>query len=470
MHQQIATFGGGSAQTAINPLVAFFVLFTCVAIFSLPRKYVVLPIFLATFLLPMGQVFVIGGLHFRMFRIVIIVAMARTLWKEVWSSRFRLNSIDKLFIYWILSSVVAFTLLWGESGAFINGMGTLLSAFGTFFVLRLVCRDAEDIDRTTKAFAIVCAIVAACMLCETFTTKNFFYVFGGVPEFTIIREGKLRAQGAFEHPILAGTFGATLLPLFMGLWWQNSKAKTIALIGIVSAGVIAVTSGSSTALGAGCAGAGAMFLWPLRKHLRKLRWGLAITLITLHLVMKAPVWALIGRFDVVGGSSGYHRYMLVDNFIRRFGEWWLVGVRDTDHWGWDMWDICNQYVDAGVKGGLVTLVFLIALIVFCFKRLGRARKAAQGDLTSQRRLWSLGATLLANLVGFLGIAYFDQTIVYWYALLAMISTATVVSSTSTRSRRDHAAVEPKEPDFSPALSPQPALHRFTYESGSLDAK
>ena len=289
MHQKISTFGGGLAQTAINPLAALFVLLACLAIFLSPRQYVVLPIFLATFLLPMGQVLVIGGLHFSMFRIVIIVAIARILWKEVPSSRFRLNSIDKLFIYWISSGVVACTLLWGESGAFINGMGTLLGAFGAFFVLRLVCRDADDIDRTTKAFAIVCIIVAACMLCEEFTTKNPFYVFGGVPEFTDIREGKLRAQGAFEHPILAGTFGATLLPLFMGLWWQNSKAKTIGLIGMVSAGAIAVTSGSSTALGAGCAGVGAMFLWPLRKHLRKFRWGLVLTIITLHLVMKAPV-------------------------------------------------------------------------------------------------------------------------------------------------------------------------------------
>lgn len=443
MHHQQSIFGGGFAETALNPFAIVFVLVACLAIVLLPRKYIVFPIFLVTFLLPMGQVIVIGGLHFMMFRIAIIVACTRVFLKEAPLSAFRFNSIDKLFIAWILSSVVAFTLLWGESGAFIKGMGTVLDAFGIYFVLRFLCLTVEDVDRTAQAFVIVCTFVAACMLLEESTSRNLFHVFGGVPEFTDIREGRIRAQGPFEHPILAGTFGATLLPLFLGMWWQDTKRKTLAIMGIVSATVITVSSGSSTALAAGCTGVGALLIWPLRRYLRFFRWGLAISLVALHIVMKAPVWSLVGRFDVVGGSSGYHRYMLIDNFIRRFGEWWLVGVRDTDHWGWDMWDICNQYVDAGVKGGLVTLILFIAVIVYCFKGLGKARKSARGDFKSQRRVWALGATLLANLVGFFGIAYFDQTVIYWYALLATISCATVVSATSLRSRSDYAKNEPQ---------------------------
>jgi hypothetical protein len=37
----------------------------------------------------------------------------------------------------------------------------------------------------------------------------------------------------------------------------------------------------------------------------------------------------------------------------------------------------------------------------------------------------LGASLFANVVAFFGISYFDQTIVAWYALLAMIYAATI---------------------------------------------
>ena len=457
MKQELARFGGGLAETALNPYAMLVVLIACLLILLLPRKYVVIPLLIPSFLLPLGQVIVVGSLHFMMFRILIIVALIRLMWRELPSlgHQFRMNAIDKAFVLWIFSSVVAFTLLWGEWGAFVQRMGTLLNALGIYFVLRFVCRDLKDVDRTTKVFAVVCAVAAACMLYERSTGRNLFHVFGGVPEFTGIREGQLRAQGPFAHPILAGTFGATLVPLFIGLWWQNTKSRTLAVAGTVSATVIAITAASSTALVAYAAGVGALLFWPLRKWMRWFRWGVVVTLIGLHIVMKAPVWSLIGRFDVVGGSSGYHRYFLVDQFIRRFGEWWLVGIKSTNGWGWDMWDTSNQYVETGVTGGVVTLIFFFAVIVYCFKALGKARKTARGTPGAQHRLWCLGSTFFANLVGFFGITYFDQTSLYWYALIAMISAVTVATLAMSSEKAASAAVP--VPDYNGlALNAQPA--------------
>jgi hypothetical protein len=74
--------------------------------------------------------------------------------------------------------------------------------------------------------------------------------------------------------------------------------------------------------------------WPLRRQMRPVRWVIVVTLVSLHLIMKAPVWALIARADVVGGSSSYHRYELIDAFIRRFDEWWLLGTKHADAWGY----------------------------------------------------------------------------------------------------------------------------------------
>ncbi|MGA2844495.1 MAG: hypothetical protein ABSF68_03640, partial [Candidatus Acidiferrales bacterium] len=39
-------------------------------------------------------------------------------------------------------------------------------------------------------------------------------------------------------------------------------------------------------------------------------------------------------------------------------------------------------------------------------------------------LWLLGVALFSNLIAFLGISYFDQTFITWYALIAMIIAAT----------------------------------------------
>jgi hypothetical protein len=185
-----------------------------------------------------------------------------------------------------------------------------------------------------------------------------------------------------------------------------------------------MASVSSTPLLAYVAGMFALCLWPLRDLMRPMRWGIVISLISLHLVMKAPAWALIGRTDVIAGSSGYHRYMLVDQFIRRFGDWWLLGTKTNAEWDFDMWDTANQYVHIGEDAGLFTLLFFVAAIVVSFKYLGIARKASEGNKKQELFFWALGAALFSNVVAFLGIAYFDQTQVAWYALLAMIAATT----------------------------------------------
>jgi hypothetical protein len=140
--------------------------------------------------------------------------------------------------------------------------------------------------------------------------------------------------------------------------------------------------------------------------------------------MKAPVWALISRIDLTGSSSGFHRYMLVDQCIRHFGDWWLIGVKNYNEWGYDMWDLSNQYVACAVTGGLATIVTLILVISRSFGRLGTARRLVKGDRKREWSLWCLGAALLAHVVAYFGIGYFDQMQVAWYALLAMIVIAT----------------------------------------------
>jgi len=112
-------------------------------------------------------------------------------------------------------------------------------------------------------------------------------------------------------------------------------------------------------------------------RMRLIRWSVAGVLITLHLVMQAPVWALIARIDLMGGSSGYHRFELVNQTILRFREWWLVGTTNQAAWGWDMWDNIDWYVAQCTSGGLLTLILFVAVIVYGFKRIGKARKEAE---------------------------------------------------------------------------------------------
>jgi len=144
-------------------------------------------------------------------------------------------------------------------------------------------------------------------------------------------------------------------------------------------------------------------------------------LVGLQFLMKAPVWFLIAKVGGATGGSGWHRATLIDTFIRHFGEWWLYGTRNNADWGYYMWDVDNAFVNSGLQGGLVTFVLFIGLFVYGFRLVSRARRKTEKSPKDARLVWAMGCALFANAVGFFGIFYFDQSILAWYGLLAMIS-------------------------------------------------
>jgi F0F1-type ATP synthase assembly protein I len=115
----------------------------------------------------------------------------------------------------------------------------------------------------------------------------------------------------------------------------------------------------------------------------------------------------------------------VDECIKHFGDWWLVGTKYYADWGYFTWDLANEYVGVAASSGLVPLILFIALIVCGFKYIGRARKARRSFVRGERFTWALGCALLAHVCAFFGTAYFDQLIVVWYVLLAIISATCV---------------------------------------------
>ena len=122
----------------------------------------------------------------------------------------------------------------------------------------------------------------------------------------MIREGRLRCQGAFSHPILAGCFWASVLPLMAATYWQRTVPKWLMMAGIASVFVIIGACASSTPVMGVLFGFLGAAMFPIRPWMRSIRWVMVLALLCLHMVMKAPVWHLISRVDVVSGSTGWH--------------------------------------------------------------------------------------------------------------------------------------------------------------------
>lgn len=410
-------------STVINPLSVLVLIIMIMFIFKAKRHNILIPILITACIIPPMQRIVIASIDFTILRILIMMGLLRIILNNEYKLLNKLNTIDKVLIAYMISNTIINTILWGTIGAFINRLGVAIDILGVYFLFRISLQKNNRFEIISKIIIIVSVIIAVFMVIEQLTGRNIFSAFGGIPFITVMREGRLRSQGSFSHPLMAGIYGALLLPLMWGTN-KNYLKKYLLFIGTISGLLITITSSSSTPLIAVGTSILGMFLWRFRKNVRKIWIATILLLIGLHFAMKAPVWNLIARIDLVGGSTGYHRFLLINEAINRFSTWFLFGTRTTAYWGFGLQDVTNQYVLEGIEGGFLTLIFFIIIMILCFRKVGKFIKIKAdnpGLIIQQKMVWSYGVLLLTHTVIFLAVSYFGQMITIFYLHIAMIS-------------------------------------------------
>jgi hypothetical protein len=434
----------------VTSLGAAFIILMAIFTLRLPRRYAVIPLLITVCYMPLGQYISIASLNFRFTRILLLIAFIR-IWARREADEFELNSYDKLFIAWLGATLFLGTLAKPSMDLLINRLSALYDAAGVYFLVRILMRNLDEFTDVLRALAIILTPLAASMAIEKLTHRNAFAVFGGVPEITGEREGQLRCQGAFRNPILAGAFGATLFPLFVGLWLNNKADRKRAILGISSSAFIALASASSGPLIAFIAALTGFCLYPIRMQMRLVRRCAVAAILLLALIMKAPIWFLIARIGDYIGGSGWHRSYLIDQAINHFDEWWFLGSTNTAHWApagellaidRNNMDITNHYILEGLNGGLMKLGLFVAILVQGFRNLG---KSIHEPLNINRKyeplIWAMGVSLWCHCVSFISVSYFDQIIVIWFWFLAAISLLCFVPQKDSLGSRDYPAFQ-----------------------------
>lgn len=410
--------------TNINPVALMATLAAGVFLLTARRSQAILAIALVACLIPVAQRVVVAGLDFNMIRILILFGWVRLLSRNEMRG-LRMNEIDVAFVTWIVLSSVVYLLREETASAIPYRLGMLFDAAGVYFLFRILVNQPAGTVNVARYFAICVAMVMLPMTIEWATGRNAFAVFGGVPAITVVREGRLRCQGAFSHPIMVGDFGATLFPVFVGMYFSFARFRTIAVVGAVSALVVSILAASSGAVISLLTAVVSLCLWPLRRHTRAMRRGLLAVTIVLHFSRDKPVWQLIGRLSEMIGGEGYHRSALITNFVNHWSEWFLLGTSSTAHWGFLMSDTTNQFVDEGVTGGILALVAFVALMSFAFRGIGIAGEAGArfGRTPRAQSLWcwGIGCGLMAHTTAFISVSYWGQMRILLYLYFAFIS-------------------------------------------------
>jgi hypothetical protein len=405
----------------VNELTTVSTLTAAVLLLILPRHLAGLPLVLAASGIAGVPLVEVGPASFTVLRILVAVGVVRLLIRSE-SISHGLADVDRYLVLWAVWLLG--TSVFHVSGTFVFRAGLVWDQLGAYFLLRAFLRERDDVVRVVKALCLGLVPVALLMMVEQATGQNAFSVFGGTGEVAI-RDGVVRARGPFAHPILAGTVGATCLPMALSLWRQR---RTHAILGIAATTAMILASRSSGPVLMAAFAVGGIVLWRVRQHLATIRWLVLAAVVALHLVMKAPVYFLIARIDVIGGSQGWHRAQLIHESLRHLDEWWLVGTDYTRHWmptgiyaNEVHTDITNHFIYQGVHGGLLLVALFVAVLVAAFRAVGRFLALPVEIPVQQRHLaWVLGATLAAHVMNFTAITLFDQSIVFFYLVLAAI--------------------------------------------------
>ncbi len=411
----------------MNPAALVFFLVVAVALFAVPRRLAPVVLLIGCCYMTMGQSLKLGPVSLPIFRMLMFCGVTRVLIKREFAYTGR-NGLDWLMIIWAIWLMFASFFHFDREGSGPKyTAGVVFTVGSVYFLFRNWIRNADEIADFAKAIAFILIPVAIEMGTERVTGKNMFSVFGYVSENVLVRDGKLRAQGPFGHAILAGTVGAVCFPLMIGIWHRHRKA---AMIGMGVCLFMIFASASSGPIMSLIISIGAVMLWKARPLVAWLRWALVGVYIGAEIFMERPAYYLISKIDITGGSTGWHRSRLIEATFQHFDEWWFAGTDITRHWmpeGAPIGkylthiDITNYYISWGVLGGLACMLLVVFMLVTAFRYVGKILRNENLRQEDEFMVWCLGAALMGHTATSISVAYFDQSMIFFWLSIAVVA-------------------------------------------------
>ena len=420
----------------MNAASTLVLLALAIPIFFGSKRTSLLALVAGTMFLGQGVSFNIG-LNIYPMRFLVLVAFLRVLRRREMTFS-GLNELDRAFIgaygLAVFMYLIRTALGYGTSETIsqtstLSKVGGFCDMFLGYFAFRGLLRGTDDLKYLLLRFPLLLLPYVASLAVERVSGANPLGMLGGPPYMWLDAEGRARCFGSFAHPSLLGTFGASFLLLYVALFFERSaRMRATIAMGLCLAIVGLANSGSPVSYLV--LGLGIWALWPLRWNVAILKVWAGIGLLITAFAMNAPIWYLPTRISGIVGGSGWHRSYLMERGFADIDKWWLAGmpldltVRWFPYVIMDAADMTNLFLQFGVDGGLLALLLLVLALVRAFRRLGRAlvatRQLPEGQL-SERFLWALAALLIAHIINFFAITYFDQFNMIWMMQMAAIS-------------------------------------------------
>jgi hypothetical protein len=334
-------------------------------------------------------------------------------------------------------TTLSFVVLYGPAVGLFSGTALALDILLPYLVARIAIRSLQDFRRFLIVMAPVFLLFALLLSIEAISHTRFIRdgaasIFGGLgpSEFgltsahmvvTDTRYGMLRAMGPFSHPILAGLFFCSLLPLYL-----FSRLRGWPMIAGVVAGFAAIFSLSSAAMiGLVLGVVLAAYDW-LRRIVVFLNWPIFMGVVG-TLLLGLQIASQNGLLSVMirmtfKPQSGYYRMLIweygSESVMRHplFG----IGYQSFEGLDWMGDSIDTLWLAVAVRNGLPPAVLLAFATIWCIIALTMKASRMSGPDKSTFIGFAITMTILF-ILGFT-VSFFGGMLIWFVLLLGVFTT------------------------------------------------
>ena len=264
----------------------------------------------------------------------------------------------------------------------------------SYFLARATIQTAGDFRRLLVLIAPGVGFVSAILVLESVTHTLILQRVAAAmtgsmaPPRMEVRMGLMRGWGSFPHPILAGIYLGSLLPLYMlsGLRGWPKHVGVFAAIG-------GIFSMSSAAMLAVVAGGLLCYYDRIASRIGNLNWRLFLVFIgmlyiVVELTTKSGFYNLLIRYASLNTVSAYNRVLIWNFGTANVAEhpWFGIGYADWERPDWMHSDSFDHFwLITALRFGIPAFVFLfgatmIGLIMIALK----SRELSHHDATMLR--------------------------------------------------------------------------------------
>ncbi len=259
----------------------------------------------------------LGGFTLFPYRIALILAIP-ALYVRVAKQPVRISIGDVLVFLACIWMFIATSVHYPVDVAFKTGGATTLDSLLAYTVGRIFFRNALDLRRFLYRITPLVVIASVLMIMESishqYIVRPFVSALTGNSAAAVldrtyeIRNGFLRALGPFQHPIAAGLFFGTLLPLYVAAdlprrRWIGAVACIGGVFGWSSAGIASLTAG--LALG----------FYDIFQRKFRIGWlpvvgGIVVMCATIQAIVPGGLVRTIIRYASLNPQTGYFRLLI----------------------------------------------------------------------------------------------------------------------------------------------------------------